>query len=124
MTIEEFLAARLDEDEHAAKMAADDASASANWHVEAARKNSGYAGISGENGEIVVYDDDSLADVEARHIARHDPARVLREVEAKRKHLAAYRASVRQVGESLSVPARRVVEADAAVYSDHPDYDE
>lgn len=56
-------------------------------------------------------------------LMRHTAVRTLAEIDAKRKHLAAYQASVRSVGEGLSVPERRVVEADATVYSDHPNYD-
>jgi len=48
--------------------------------------------------------------------------RVLRDVAAKRAILAAYSASVRSFGEGLSVSHRRLVQALAAVYSDHPDY--
>jgi hypothetical protein len=58
----------------------------------------------------------------AAHIARHDPARALREVEAARAVVAAYEKSVRMVGESLSVSNRRLVLAFAAVYGGHPDY--
>jgi hypothetical protein len=51
------------------------------------------------------------------------PARVLREVAAVRAVLDAYQRSVRGLGEGLSVAYRRLVQAAAAVYSDHPDYD-
>lgn len=40
------------------------------------------------NGDIVVYDEGSPSFQEATHIARHDPARVLAEVEAKRRIMA------------------------------------
>jgi hypothetical protein len=69
----------------------------------------------------------------AAHIARHDPARVLREVEAKRKILAAYEPvawnDFRDSGEpeyafgwaeGLGLAVRALAEAAAA----HPDYDE
>lgn len=73
----------------------------------------------------------------AAHIARHDPARVLREVEAKRRILDDYRIAVsacRNVtGAELDTPGYRAMCAGrdalkscvvqiAAVWSDHPGY--
>lgn len=66
----------------------------------------------------------------AEHIVRHDPARVLREVEAKRRILAAYVDDDRvRFGAfescSDSCPVQvldEVVKLLAAPYSDHPDY--
>ena len=64
-----------------------------------------------------------------RHIALHDPARVLREVKAKRKILAAHEKSdggycelcyYGYGGGSWPCPTVRAL---AAVYGDHPDYD-
>lgn len=51
----------------------------------------------------------------ADHIARHDPAHVLREVAAKRRVLDAWEDI------DYDVPDY-VIDALAAVYSDHPDY--
>ena len=67
------------------------------------------------------------------HVVRHDPARVLREVEAKRAILAEYEPVAKNDGyngggepeyafgwaEGLGVAVRAL----AAVYRDHPDYD-
>lgn len=50
------------------------------------------------------------------HIARHDPARVLREVEAKRVALDWY------LNDDDTVMSA-TVHAIAAIYADHPDYD-
>ncbi len=73
-----------------------------------------------------------VEDADAAHIARHDPARMLREVEAKRKILAEYertradrKAHPRDLplaGALLAVHG--VVRALAAVYSDHPEFDD
>ena len=55
------------------------------------------------------------------HIARHDPARVLAECEAKRlivEHFS--ETGIDFLGEIARVPLRAL----AAVYADHPDYDE
>lgn len=76
-----------------------------------------------------------VADTAApRHISRHDPARVLREITAKRELIetAAYRLAaaedlerqgVAATGE-LRAPAEHLLSTLAAVYSDHPDYRE
>ena len=87
MTITDFLMARLYEDEAEAL--------EANWKF----------GLVSAPKEV------------APHIARHDPARVLREVEAKRK-------IVRDVACGFyDSDYDEAVEHLAAVYSDHPDYD-
>jgi hypothetical protein len=65
---------------------------------------------------------EDLPDASYAHARWHDPARVLREVAAVRAVIATYERSVRMVGESLSVPDRKLTEAFAAVWSDHPDY--
>ena len=65
----------------------------------------------------------------AQHFARHDPARVLREVEAKRKRLAEYEAVLEEIDPDepddrvLRSTAYAMIRYDAEVYSDHPDYD-
>lgn len=86
-----FLKARLDRDEAVARAASwtDDANA---WHAEPSpfgARDGGqrwYVEDAMDDGVVshvdpVASDDESVA----RHIARHDPARVLREVEAKRQ---------------------------------------
>jgi Family of unknown function (DUF6221) len=57
------------------------------------------------------------------HIARNDPARALRRVEAGRALVAAYERSVRAVGPGLSQDLRRPLLAHAAIWDDHPDHD-
>ena len=98
-----FLNARLDEDEAAAKAAADETAAG--WFT----------------GTVPL--------ASAAFIARHDPARVLREVEAKRAILARYAEPLegRGLGEQLQLSQEKqglyfAVLALAAVWSDHPDY--
>lgn len=54
-----------------------------------------------------------------RHIARHDPARVLREVEAKRQIIATMAAD-----EETDQHAAEVLAVLASVYADHPDHDQ
>jgi hypothetical protein len=101
-----FVTARLDEDEAIAK--------------EAASRPGGPA-----------WDDRTRHTAVARHINRHDPARALREVTAKRKRLAAYiAASVaadRYDDQYMAGVASGLADAikdDADTWSDHPDYDQ
>lgn len=134
----EFLTARLDEDERIARAATERAP----WSHNA----DDYWMITGTDGDVVVYDESAPTDAEAAHIARHDPARVLADVAAKRailtEHLpdmareyrdGAWRdrpqcgACVTWRGEGEAVPApapcltlRRL----AVSYADHPDFDE
>lgn len=68
----------------------------------------------------------SLADAE--HIARHDPARVLREAEAKRQLIERYEENIKvrpndehHVGIAVGLLFALYLAAQA--YADHPDYD-
>jgi hypothetical protein len=76
--------------------------------------------------EVMIYDEGTPSVQEAQHIARHDPARVLREVAAKRAVLDAYRAE-RDGGfggsgftEGLEFTLRHA----AVAWDDHPGYRE
>lgn len=119
MTLVEFLTARLDEDQQFANRAGGQ-----RWRE---------IDEDGRTPDVVDGDRSSVIDIEgtgylprssAAHIARHDPARVLAEVAAKRRIVAEYEAHVRAVGEGLSVPLGRVVRALAVVHAEHPDYRE
>lgn len=79
----EFLRARLDEDEQAARDAAAD---HPSWTYDPERfavYSDGYPIASHRDGS-------PLTDVDGQHIARHDPARVLCEVEIKRRIIDRY----------------------------------
>jgi hypothetical protein len=101
MTLAEFLAARLGDDEAAAEAAI-------------AEEPEGECGCPpgdwSYRDRVGSRDDYGVL----YHEMRHDPARVLREVEAGRKILG----RSRYVGDDY---ATRCL---AAVYADHPDYDE
>lgn len=98
MDLTEFLAARLDEDEAAAEAATGHEWVSAlRWAMDGATR---------------IAEADAVRT--AAHVARHDPARTLREVEAGRKFLAWH------AGDRAYL---NVILAKAAVYRDHPDYD-
>ena len=96
-----FLTARLDEDEDIARYTQQES-------LSAALKT-----MSGDGRHKLF-------------LARHDPARVLREVEAKRRILAHAQAAEQDVPDiyAYDLAADYVLRALAAVYAGHPDYDE
>lgn len=134
-TIVEFLAARLDEDE-AAALAVDDNSPPFNGQW----KPDGNA-LRTENDWVLFHGHGRpLAPGLVEHVARHDPARVLREVHAKRAILdehaddysdcrvcARESAETNSLGNAFHVPLPHpcpTLRHLATVYSDHPDYRE
>lgn len=76
-----FLRGCLDEDERVAR-----ATAALSWSAE---DHEGRGAIRDSNGFCVIHDDGELGLADAIHIALHDPARVLREVQSKRAILDA-----------------------------------
>jgi len=133
MTITEFLEARIAEDEAAAK-----AATPGPWEWEPETDGWGDCGPDLVTvAKLPPYPDGSQSPVEtvigswghdangitvepadAQHIARHDPARVLAECAAKR---AIIELSVNWDGFTRNVDVLRAL---AAVYADHPDYQE
>jgi hypothetical protein len=77
----EFLRARLGEDEQAARAAVEDAGAE--WYYD----GGGYVLARHEDNLVATGSHDFLERERGVHIARHDPARVLREADAKRRIL-------------------------------------
>jgi hypothetical protein len=126
----QFLRDRLDEDEQAAQ--------AATWHEDAGTWTAGlseyeprwYIEDSMDDGVISRVDPQASQDEGvARHIARHDPARVLREVEAKRRLLDTYLADAAGADEQINDEWRAgsTLAADllcimALAYSGHPGY--
>lgn len=107
-----FLNARLDEDEQVARAATE--AAGADWHI-------GFSPDPGTDDELVYH----LGEGARTHLYRHDPARVLCEVKAKRgavRELNLARKSI--AGRGLNVPffITWTLWHLAAAYSDHPDY--
>ncbi|ORJ99858.1 DUF6221 family protein [Prescottella equi] len=126
--IVEFLRARLDEDEQTAT-----AATSATFGEEptwtskddgTGRQTHGY--VMADHTAICGHDGDDVLLPVADHIARHDPARVLREVESKRGVLADYElykdAKYPDSDGGHAMALEYVLDLLAAVYSDHPDY--
>jgi len=122
-SIVDFLNARLAEDQAAAEAARD--LMDEPWKVIP-------EGPEEENysGEYRISDGVTVAgrveEAKALHIARHDPARVLREVAAKRAIIEQYEGYVKERMRlmngwpNLEIPPFML--ALAAVYSNHPDY--
>lgn len=109
-----FLRARLDEDEAVARAATAGA-----WELVRAPDGSWYV----DPGDL-----DDVANVDrtadAEHIARHDPARVLRDVAANRAIVdECERMSQPFPAEWLS-PQGQILRALASTYADHPEYRE
>ncbi|MER7077935.1 hypothetical protein SAMN02982929_07189 [Saccharopolyspora kobensis] len=119
-----FIRARLDEDEQIAR-----AASPGPWHTDA------------EAQEVTAVDGISVCDVfalsnnqlraTAHHIARHDPARVLAEVDAKRRILALDETASSWTKGTAGATAgyAHAILSDtlrllALPYADHPDYRE
>lgn len=112
MTITEFLLARIAEDETVAA-AARERTKNEPWWVDGPAVNSGKFWVYATGEKFV---EPMVAD----HIARHDPARVLAECEAKRRIIE------REMNSQTPMTYRRsfVLRDLASVYRDHPDFDE
>jgi uncharacterized protein DUF6221 len=117
MTLVEFLEARLAEDELSASAAID---TSPDWHVLYSYRDIKDA----EGGFIVQADSHRPTTGQAAHIARHDPARALRECEAKRLLIADFlrRDALGDLaGRSAVEDMLKII---SSVYAHHPDYDQ
>ncbi len=105
VTLTEFLTARLDEDAVAAQAAFPGPwrhDPGKEWFVDSDKLRAARAGVRQSGGEEAVLaghalvvgvaatgpSDDPQSMADAEHIARHDPARVLADVEAKRRIVA------------------------------------
>lgn len=132
MDLVEFLTARLDEDERIARAAAT-LRGGGEWAAEPDPE--GVIAVTGlpeawqSFVPVVVNPDD---DETAVHIARHDPARVLVEVDAKRRIVAAFieasnvdeRRNPSAYDYGVAAALGAAVDFLALPYADHPDYDE
>jgi uncharacterized protein DUF6221 len=131
MDLVEFLTARLDDDESAAEAcrwrdwvpgsdlhppSVETAEPQPGWHGERAT----VAGLQATVGKV------EREYEHAAHIARHDPARVLREVAAKRQLLADALKMAEDAADTefwgLQNNAARIAQLLAAPYADHPDF--
>jgi hypothetical protein len=118
-----FLAARLDEDEATAKAATE---AEGQWFAPgpgagewSVRNNRAIVDCP---AGVIAFDEGCPTDTQAAHIARHDPARVLRSVAAVRIILAACQHAGPWVAYTPEEWLEFALPLLAAIYSDHPDY--
>jgi hypothetical protein len=127
MTLTEFLAARLDEDEATALATSN----GGKWHLDS-EGNVQEVDTHGAGAAYVAVGPYAagLNEEDAAHIVRHDPARVLREVEAGRKILAEWQDNeLERPGDitytdGLADGLGLTVYYLACAWSDHPDFDE
>ncbi|MGV8910919.1 MAG: DUF6221 family protein [Propionicimonas sp.] len=116
MTVVEFLEARLADDELTATAAID---GSAEWHALYT-----YRDVKDGEGHHVVLADSRFPTVgQAAHIARHSPARVLRQCEAARAVIAEFLRLEALGNEEGSLAAGDALRQLASVYCDHADFD-
>lgn len=138
-----FMQARIDEDEETARVTSRDAWRE--WFVDpwydGQFQNDGRtmrADLGGYNGGGLFTGNGALDTVLADHIARQNPARALREVEAKRARLALLDEAITETDRLLAdddaekidqgvaigrkEAALTAVKHDAAVWAGHPDY--
>jgi len=92
-----FLRARLDEDLAAAQAATEQAGEAA-WHIMDDGRFNKIAPGAGAPPGIDIAIATTTGSVFAEHIARHDPARVLAEVEAKRRMIQMHGIVYRDIG--------------------------
>lgn len=119
-SIVEFLEARMAEDEEVAR--ASITRGEGKWSV---RGDHDLDECVVEGADFKIYDEGGHDADQARHIAAHDPARVLAECAAKRAIIKECSSVLRSGGwEYSDAPdlAELVVGCLAAVYKDHPDY--
>jgi hypothetical protein len=111
-----FLKARLDEDEKAAKAA----QAPSPWRAAVHESDTWI--VTDATGEPLIYDEGTPSLEEAAHIARHDPARVLREVMVLRAVVDEMARTVNGefIDEGERVIAAGVLRDLAAIWSDPP----
>lgn len=124
----EFLSVRLVEDEAAAQVAAKEHTGE--WRVTV---EGDIVPDEPRGNEYVACGpwDGGIDDGTSEHIVRHDPARALREVEAKRRMLACLLPDVQRLASAVENGHGEYERAPddllhllALPYSDHPDYDE
>jgi hypothetical protein len=125
LTLTEFLLARIAEDEQVARLAWPE-----RWEQDGDRNavqtaetglRGGYEGLHMGVANMAMTVGSYRSEARnAAHVARHDPARVLAECEAKRRIVE------REVNAANQTTYRRLftLQDRAAVYADHPDYRE
>ncbi|MEA1796685.1 DUF6221 family protein [Rhodococcus qingshengii] len=126
MGIVEFLEARIAEDEAVAKAARPgpwfhDSNLTCGPRVPP----DDFLMVPEDPSDTISPCNDKIPDQDSRHIARHDPARILCEVAAKRKLIRSIEGLVQHAyGYDSAGTVEKVLAPLAAIYSDHPDFNE
>src|SRR5262249_51550710 len=116
----------LDEDEAAAKAAL--AASAADWWLDSSEERDErsvrYTAQSTLNPltDADYYIADRVATADAEHIVRHDPAQVLRWVNAGRAAVRFYEETLEVADPIVAATALGTLDGLATIYSDHPDY--
>lgn len=133
--ITEFIRARLDEDEQTARATTEDTEAG-RWSIDPYQADWATYIVDAHGHTVAPYEAGSPTEQVAAHIARHDPDRVLRGVEAKRRLIAGHIPGPEQPDpdgeegdtwrrcyghEYVSYPCSDLRDV-ASEWSDHPDY--
>ena len=134
----DFLRARYGEDEAAARAAASVAGPDWTWRTDVTLNDETTDYVTTPDGVVLM---DTMGGIEdnAPHVARHDPARVLRETGTRRHRLARYLAQAgyglpegvadgrdpyeKECDAAVKDALKIEVLEDAAIWRDHPDYD-
>jgi hypothetical protein len=111
----QWLRDRLDEDERIAREAAGNYESGGRWWEDGRFGSDGV--VADERGSVVVYRT-GVGRQHAAHIALHDPARVLREIDTKRRILDTL---VEEGGDRMFADIFRLL---ALPYADQPGYRE
>lgn len=141
-SITDFIEARLAEDEATARATLIDVDGSGDWRADEhpvaltvdlyrVRDVSARPVVEGIRSLDDDDDPDNITEyvngaAVSQHVARHDPDRVLREVEAKRKLVADFKIELEDAERYEDVDSAatslRLLGILAAIYSDHPDF--
>lgn len=116
-----FVRARLDGDEQTARATIDEQS-HGEWHAAGAQGDDEAARTYWRVVGIARPDPTPAARAIAEHIARHGPARVLAEVDAKRRTLARCDEALLSAVPALVHFAEQTVRELALPYAGHPDF--
>lgn len=129
MDLIEFLRARLDDDEQIARTAAgQNADGSRTWPSWSYDRDNFLVQV----GDSSWFAAQKTGDADGEHIARHDPARVLADVDAKRRIIETYRKCLHMcaAGHETAYSQGELGAYESAAkllalsYAAHPDYDE
>ena len=118
----EWLRAQLDEDERIARAAVDELDGpelGSDW-----RYDGQYVETARERTMVAVGSQDLMEPGVGRHVAEHDPARVLREINAKRRTLVRCEEAMLSASPMLVHFAKQTAWEMALPYADRPGYRE